>query len=793
MKSTSATMSAIKAFRKAMTNRGLIPPSRIVRDGNLYRCDVRGTNGSSDGSYIFHDDQYPAGGFQNWQDSRGWQSWSYTKGRGPQTAQERLSMVAKIEAARLAAALETEKRHAAAATRAKSIWEGSSRLPKHPYLSQKKIQRHRARVHESELVIPIRNADGAFRSLQLISAMGKKRYLPGGEVRGGHFIIGKPADVICIGEGYATMATVHEATDHACVVAFDCGNLEPVAKAIRAKYPDAKLVLCADDDHKTTGNPGVTKAAAAARAVNGLVALPTFPADREDGDTDFNDLMRKSGAAAVSRCIKAAKRNLPLSIGWPEPDKSILVSERGKVPAFPLHAFSSSRKWKEWIRDTAEGAGAPIDYVALALLGGVAGIAGCGVTIRCSSTWSEPLVIWGAVVGKPSSGKSPALGTVRNLLAHIEKKLALDDEERRRKHAQDMGAAKAFSEKWEADTAAAASKGDQIPDRPIEAKLPEPFIPSQRVITDATIEAVADVVRGNPRGVVLWRDELTAFHKNMRRYSGGSDQAQWIEAWAAASLKVNRKNRPPLTLSRFAVSILGGIQPDRLAETLKEPDDGLVVRFLYAWPNPASYVPPSSRRAGDDAGALERLSWIESIAGSAENPLVIRLDKHARKCFDQFSREHHEDAQLVDGFEAGFYGKGLGYVLRLAGALALLLASERADRKPVVTESLIWRAAALWFDYFWPHARIALRAGGVSPQRRAERKVLRWIKEQKKARVGREDIRRDALGGKFTAEETDNLMASLERAGWARPVTPEPGRGRPPTAWQINPTLLKDH
>ena len=92
---------------------------------------------------------------------------------------------------------------------------------------------------------------------------------------------GKPADALCVAEGFATGASIHQATGHPVAVAFDAGNLEPVALALRQKLPaGVRLIICADDDRDTeitTGcNPGRIKAQAAARAVRGFVALPTF-------------------------------------------------------------------------------------------------------------------------------------------------------------------------------------------------------------------------------------------------------------------------------------------------------------------------------------------------------------------------------------------------------------------------------------------------------------------------------------------------------------------------------------
>ena len=89
-------------------------------------------------------------------------------------------------------------------------------------------------------------------------------------------------------------------------MAFNAGNLLPVAKALREKYPEPTLIICADDDAGTEGNPGLTKATEAAQAVDGLLAVPDFGAGRPDGATDFNDLAAAHGSDAVRQCVEAA-------------------------------------------------------------------------------------------------------------------------------------------------------------------------------------------------------------------------------------------------------------------------------------------------------------------------------------------------------------------------------------------------------------------------------------------------------------------------------------------------------
>ena len=147
-------------------------------------------------------------------------------------------------------------------------------------------------------------------SLQSIDAKGFKLFTLGGKKKGCYFVIGELGDTIVICEGYATGATVYEATGLPVVVAFDSGNLAPVSKIIRKKYPTAHIIFAADDDcetEKTRGNnTGIKDARKAADAVNGIVAIPPFNRDK-DGDkpSDWNDYAELYGKEAVGNSFKS--------------------------------------------------------------------------------------------------------------------------------------------------------------------------------------------------------------------------------------------------------------------------------------------------------------------------------------------------------------------------------------------------------------------------------------------------------------------------------------------------------
>ena len=164
-----------------------------------------------------------------------------------------------------------------------------------------------AREYHGALVLPLRDTDGELHSLQFIGADGTKRFLSGGQIVGCFFTLAdKPDGALVVCEGYATGASVHEATGFAVVCAMNCGNLLAVSKALRKKFPEREIIIAADDDAWTNGNPGLTKATEAAKTIRAKLAVPQF-ADVNTKPTDFNDLHQLEGLDTVKTQIENAK------------------------------------------------------------------------------------------------------------------------------------------------------------------------------------------------------------------------------------------------------------------------------------------------------------------------------------------------------------------------------------------------------------------------------------------------------------------------------------------------------
>ena len=294
-----------QAFRAAAAELGIDLPAELIADGKLHRCEVEGETNRKNGAYIFHLDHIASGWFKNWKSGTA-KNWSSRK-LDDLSAAERSEYDARVATARAAREAEDARLHAEARERAARLWEMAAPCISHEYLQRKGVKPHGLRLgSDGRLVVPMRDADGTLHTVQRIDDAGNKRFLAGGQVRGCFHMIGQPRDVIAVCEGFATGASIHEATGHAVAVAFGSDNLLHVAEALRKKYPTARIVICADDDHLREGNPGVTHAKYAAQVVGGLLAMPDFGQDRRKGDTDFNDLHQAQGFEAVKACIEEA-------------------------------------------------------------------------------------------------------------------------------------------------------------------------------------------------------------------------------------------------------------------------------------------------------------------------------------------------------------------------------------------------------------------------------------------------------------------------------------------------------
>lgn len=333
------------AFRRDMLQHGFTPPSDL-KEGSIFRFAVDGDKGTEKSGWgVFFPDGVAAGEYGNWKTGEAW-TWC-AKSEAAMDYAELSAHRARMDRARVEREKEQERLHAAASARAAKEWSEATEATEHPYLISKGVKSYGLRIHQGRLLIPM----GDMESLQKIGADGQKRFLPGGKKKGLWFEI-KGSERLCIVEGYATGATIREATGWTVFVAFDAGNLKPVAERVRALNPTSEIIIAGDDDQWTEGNPGRTKAMEAAEAISARAIFPVF-ATPEKGRTDWNDLAKAEGIEAVKLRIAGQRERTVTILEWsakryrgvPAPQKQWLVEgtmPRGDV--FLLAAMGGAGK-----------------------------------------------------------------------------------------------------------------------------------------------------------------------------------------------------------------------------------------------------------------------------------------------------------------------------------------------------------------------------------------------------------------------------------------------------------------
>src|SRR5680860_651762 len=173
------------------------------------------------------------------------------------------------------------------------------------------------------------------------------------------------------------------------------------------------------------------------------------------------------------------------SVDWPEPDTSIIKPERPPAPEMPASEFDTVfGPWADWLRSAAEVKGAPVDFVALALLSTASAIVGNTRWAVPWDGWKEPPIIWGMLIGDPSSGKSPALDAILDPIKEIDNALSAEYQTARREWADKDEIAKLILAKWKGDAKVAITEGDEPPAKPKDADAGSPPIRGRIRITD---------------------------------------------------------------------------------------------------------------------------------------------------------------------------------------------------------------------------------------------------------------------------------------------------------------------
>ena len=479
---------------------------------------------------------------------------------------------------------------------------------------------------------------------------------------------------------------------------------------------------------------------------------------------DLNGHHEGNGKAAAS------------SSDWAEPILDVMPP----APPFPTEALPATLG--DFVLDAARSLGCPVDYLGLACLGIASGAIGRSVAIAIKDGWVESACLYAAIVGDPGMTKTPALAVAAKPLWGITEDLIREYRE-----------------------AIAAAPDDD-----------DPPPPRRLAVDDTTVEALAPILQDNPRGLVMLRDELTAWVSGLNQYKGGkgSDRQFFLSAWSGSPVVVDRKRNEgiPLHIPRPFLSVVGALTPAMLTELseTKNRDDGFLDRLLFVSPEPVKLrwttegLCPAA--TGEWDAAVRRL-WSRGLIPGHDGrprPFVARLTGPATNAFGLWFDKHCEEAESpnLPPHLRGPWAKFRAYCGRLSLICCLLRgAYERdwdGDCYLEIDEGSVADGIVLT-EYFKSHTRrVRALLRGAGEDNEDARAMVKWFNHSGREVFSERDARLN-FHGRFAGDHTalTDAVTWLTERRCVRPIpTPPKGEkgGRPPSpAYAINPELRGRH
>lgn len=495
--------------------------------------------------------------------------------------------------------------------------------------------------------------------------------------------------------------------------------------------------------------------------------------------------------------------------GWPEP---IELPGLPPVPAWSEALLPDVLR--PWLSDAADVVQCPPEYLAVGAMVSLASVVGRACTIRPKkqADWTVVPNLWGAVVGRPSALKSPALEEalrpVTALAANAAQEHASRQFERDQIEARQAALRDAMKKEAKKQIVDLASwrKDSQTDDdlrrehEALEADAAAANETRRFIINDTTVEKLGEILAQSPRGILLYRDELSGWMRTLDKVGHENDRGFYLQAWNGnSSYTYDRISRGTVHIDCACVSILGGIQPGPLGRYLRaamDADvgaDGLMQRFqLLVYPDDTTEWRYVDRWSDTDARRraremYHRLAYAEPETFGAEqdgNFPFLRFDAEAQEFFagwytdlmtDARSGEHHE---AIEGH--------LGKYPSLMASLALLCHLADSGTGAVGLGSA--QRAAAWCTFLGEHMR-RVYASVASARVAGARSLLARIRSGAvRGPFTSRDVYRHHWSGLDEPKLVDAAVGVLVDHGWLRRATVQTG-GRPRDEIHVHPQL----
>lgn len=448
-------------------------------------------------------------------------------------------------------------------------------------------------------------------------------------------------------------------------------------------------------------------------------------------------------------------------------------------PALPMDVLPDALV--AYVQDQAELTGCDPAIIGLGAMVAAASCITDGIRLqpkRHDPTWTESARLWVAFVGDPSTKKSPAISKAVRHVKRIDHRMAEDN-------------ASAFADyKWQHDQWKEAKKADKT-NPPPEPKQPAV---QRLVVEDITVEALTEVLKDNPRGVLTIKDELTGWFASMDAYKGAGkgasmDRAHWLEAYNGGRRSIDRITRGSVIVPNWSTCIIGGVQPDMMRRVASSMgNDGLLQRFMVLVARPAQL---DADRAPDMRAMEEFGRLFDHLVGMQPATQSVTLTEGAHRSREKVARYAK---RMIDAFDnphiQAWLGKWDGLYARL---LLLYHVIECATMGVYPTERQVEAHTAdkverLMCGTLLHHA-IHFYAEIIDANERQEhiRQLARLILAKKFDRITKRDIVRHwKAGSKLEAWELRQITDSLVTMEWLLPDPESIDSDGKPRAWYVN-------
>lgn len=411
-------------------------------------------------------------------------------------------------------------------------------------------------------------------------------------------------------------------------------------------------------------------------------------------------------------------------------------------PPFPVGAMPEG--CRTLIKEAALAIGCPPEFVGLPMLSVLGSAIGNSRVLKLKRGWEEGAAIFAAVIAEPGEKKTPALKVAldpaKKAQAGLKKSYEDEEDEHRR-----------LLREYEVEKKEARDAREPAPPPPLPPTM------ERTLVEDTTVERLAGIQAENPRGVVVIRDELSGWARGMDQYKQGgrgADRQFWLSAWSNSYVSVDRKSQPhPLIVSRPFVSLFGAIQPSVLPELGEGREDGLLDRFLFAYPD-AELSGWTDDEISEEAEAAyvtlyDKLCELHLPTDELGDPVpvCVHFSRDAKEALIDAINTHRSE-MYAPGFPArlkGPWSKLEGYFARLILILATARVAESGTAERVEIRDVL--AAASLLNYFKGHAkRVYVGLHGQDPDELLAADIERFLRER---------------GGVFDGQPAE-LLAQLE-------------------------------